>query len=461
MAVTTKQFLDYTGLSAYDSLIKEWANSVNQLGYKTILKSADGNTLNLYLAANATLSDTPDATVALGGGDAQTQLNALAAVVHATYNSSTGTYSLSDVDNTFSPSATTVVALLNELKGQINTLNANSSTSGSVAKSILDAVNALDVTEFAVATVSNNVVTIKGVKEDDGLIAVGTNSANDIVLEEVAYTGAAEDVSVDNTQMTGTYTATDAQGLFEEVTQALADSTAAGAVTVEETGESGSILKSYKFYQGVLQGDTAEQKEAKRITTVNIPKDFLVKSASVETVTTADVPYEGAVVGDKYIDFVVNTKEGTGVSDTHIYLPVNDLMAAMSGGTTADITVSIDAHNEITASVNNILASKVVYQGTQATPTETVAQALARIDGSESTTDSIREIVKNEYIDTLDSTASIASYDSSTTNITLKAGLTEADGIVTNNSSDDIVIAPIDTATINGLFTPASPSAGE
>ena len=41
---------------------------------------------------------------------------------------------------------------------------------------------------------------------------------------------------------------------------------------------------------------------------IDIPKDFLVKSATLETVTTADVPYQGAVVGDKYIDFVVNVK---------------------------------------------------------------------------------------------------------------------------------------------------------
>ena len=127
-----------------------------------------------------------------------------------------------------------------------------------------------------------------------------------------------------------------------------------------------------------------------------------VKSASVETVETADVPYPGAEVGDKYIDFVVNTKEGSGVADTHIYIPVDDLMAAITGGTTADISVSIDAHNVITASVNNILASKVVYQGTQANPTETVLEALTRLDGPESTTDSIREIVKNEYIEPLE-----------------------------------------------------------
>lgn len=58
---------------------------------------------------------------------------------------------------------------------------------------------------------------------------------------------------------------------------------------------------------------------------INIPKDFLVKSATLETVTKADTPYTGAKVGDKYIDFVVNSKD-TSATDDHIYLPVNDLV---------------------------------------------------------------------------------------------------------------------------------------
>lgn len=58
---------------------------------------------------------------------------------------------------------------------------------------------------------------------------------------------------------------------------------------------------------------------------INIPKDFLVKSATLETATTADKPYTGAKVGDKYIDFVVNSKDAS-AADEHIYLPVNDLV---------------------------------------------------------------------------------------------------------------------------------------
>ena len=70
-------------------------------------------------------------------------------------------------------------------------------------------------------------------------------------------------------------------------------------------------------------------------TKINIPKDFLVKGATLETVTTADTPYAGAVPGDKYIDFEVNTKadgDGSTETSTHIYLPVNDLVDVYTAG---------------------------------------------------------------------------------------------------------------------------------
>lgn len=72
---------------------------------------------------------------------------------------------------------------------------------------------------------------------------------------------------------------------------------------------------------------------------INIPKDFLVKSAEIKTVSEADVPYEGAKVGDKYIDFVINTKdteEGT-ASDEHLYLPVKDLVDPYTAGNGIEI----------------------------------------------------------------------------------------------------------------------------
>lgn len=65
--------------------------------------------------------------------------------------------------------------------------------------------------------------------------------------------------------------------------------------------------------------------------TINIPKDYLVKSASIKTVETVDTPVAGYKVGDKYIDFVVNTTDGTG-NESHIYLAVNELVDVYTAG---------------------------------------------------------------------------------------------------------------------------------
>lgn len=72
--------------------------------------------------------------------------------------------------------------------------------------------------------------------------------------------------------------------------------------------------------------------------TINIPKDYLVKSASIKT-ATADDP-SGFAEGTKYIDFVVNTYDtdsGTG-KESHIYLNVQDLVDAYTAGNGIEIS---------------------------------------------------------------------------------------------------------------------------
>lgn len=86
-------------------------------------------------------------------------------------------------------------------------------------------------------------------------------------------------------------------------------------------------------------------------TKINIPKDFLVKSATLATVSTADTPYTGATVGDKYIDFVINAKDASdGTGAEHIYLPVSDLVNTYTAGnglslSSGAFSVAIDSSN--------------------------------------------------------------------------------------------------------------------
>lgn len=63
-------------------------------------------------------------------------------------------------------------------------------------------------------------------------------------------------------------------------------------------------------------------------TKINIPKDFLLKSASRETVGATPTSIEednNLTTGDVYLDFVVNTIDDD-ETDSHLIIPVNDLI---------------------------------------------------------------------------------------------------------------------------------------
>lgn len=83
---------------------------------------------------------------------------------------------------------------------------------------------------------------------------------------------------------------------------------------------------------------------------INIPKDYLVKEASLKTVTVANNPLTGYKVGDKYIDFAINTVDND-AETSHIYLLVSELVDAYSGGNGINIskdnivTLTIDSNN--------------------------------------------------------------------------------------------------------------------
>lgn len=113
------------------------------------------------------------------------------------------------------------------------------------------------------------------------------------------------------------------------------------SVAKQATAETGFLSTYYLTKDGAQVGEK-----------INIPKDFLVNSADIKTVETADTPYEGAQVGDLYIDFVINAKGG-GDTATHIYLPVNELVDAYTGGN----GIEVSAQNLISAKIDTANAN--------------------------------------------------------------------------------------------------------
>lgn len=99
-----------------------------------------------------------------------------------------------------------------------------------------------------------------------------------------------------------------------------------------------SVVKLETATDGYLASYQLQKDGAPAGATINIPKDYLVKSASVKT-ATADDP-SGFAEGTKYIDFVVNTYDtdsGTG-KESHIYLNVQDLVDVYTAGNGIEIS---------------------------------------------------------------------------------------------------------------------------
>ncbi len=60
---------------------------------------------------------------------------------------------------------------------------------------------------------------------------------------------------------------------------------------------------------------------------INIPNDLILQSGSIGTVTEAGNPYDGAAVGDPYIDLVLSDS-----ASTHIYILVKGMVAPVTAG---------------------------------------------------------------------------------------------------------------------------------
>jgi len=175
---------------------------------------------------------------------------------------------------------------------------------------------------------------------DDALNAYYTSAQTDTKIANAsgnAITSANSYTDTAKSELIGDMTGdTKTLGALQDAIEAL-DSKA--VVTVEKLGtpSSSAYAASYVVKQNGVQVGTA----------IDIPKDYLVKSATIEVCQTADTPVAGLQPGDKYIDFVVNAKDGQG-EESHIYLPIADLAHVYKAGN----GINIDNSDVISAVVD-------------------------------------------------------------------------------------------------------------
>lgn len=136
-----------------------------------------------------------------------------------------------------------------------------------VAEEVAAGINALDVTEFALTSVADGVVSIYGIKEGDGKIAKGENK---IDLAKVASTGKAEDVAYGSSNVKA------------ELDKIEGDATTDGSIAKQ-------VADAKKAIEGTLAGDDAKTLEA-----INNELDAL--NGAIDALDYTDTKEAGKVV---------------------------------------------------------------------------------------------------------------------------------------------------------------------
>lgn len=208
--------------------------------------------------------------------------------------------------------------------------------------------NAVAAAETALQSVST------GTAHDYVTVTVGTKDSNKNQSIEVAVTTAAVSGA---SAGDGLADAADVKDYVDgEITKLVGNATESGdtlgelenRIKVLETGATNITVEKLATPETSYAATYVVKQNGTQVgDSINIPKDYLVKSASIKVCETADVPVSGLVPGDKYIDFVVNAKDGQG-DESHIYLPVADLAHIYSAG------------NGIEISANDVVSAKVV-----------------------------------------------------------------------------------------------------
>lgn len=283
-------------------------------------------------------------------------------------------------------------------------------------------------------------------------------------LARVATSGAAADVSVADAD--SYFTGSTVEAVLAELHEAIQGADASKTVYMITAQDPGSYAAVYDLYQGANGGGSASDVH---IGTINIPKDMVVSRGEVKVVTVDDEPYTGARVGDSYIDLTL-----ANATNDHIYIPANALVEYVTGGTAADgiITVDVNANTHVaTATINNGTVTKAKLVSAVQTSlgyADTSVQDIATGatngtikfkstgDAAQYTEVAVAGLGSAAYtastaydpagtaaaaVAALDGSAGIASVASDI--VTIKAGLTETDGVIGNSSADDIVLAKV------------------
>lgn len=279
------------------------------------------------------------------------------------------------------------------------------------------------------------VVTVGDQKSQYMLIDV-ENVTNASGWKRIDAGAAVETVIVDNL----TSTRTDA-ALSANQGKVLKDELDSLGVVKLETPEEG-FAASYQLQKnGVALGAT-----------INVIKDLVVDSGSVKSVTEADVPYEGAVIGDLYIELVIT-------NGTSLYIPVNQLVDKYEGS------------DYITVSGANVVSLNYDALKTKLDTDFGITTIASDLDAVETAVGTLEGTVAQNTANISTNSTSIANLQTAVSNITntespnsLAAKIATLETTVGNEESglvkdvadaktalDEIKVKDVDTTSSNGV----------
>lgn len=337
-------------LAALDTAVKNAVSGngeVNQNAWSNIIVPIQStNTTTEVAEESSDVTITADAkidTFTIASGDAWTKIDADAAnkkitLGHKISGVGTDTYGsaskipkitvdnaghITGIQNVTIPGVQYISTLTSNAQTQLNNiLGTSSDTSGKVtvygvralASSALDTANdALSEAQDALQEANNRVRVIN--PKDNAIFIGGATVAPTIGLNISSATG----------------------NLAQIVSDGLKVVAPEYSIAKDTTAQDGFIATYHLTKDGSNVGEA-----------INIPKDYLVKSAEVKVAGSSDP--SGFPAGTTYIDFVVNTYDTTSGSGTesHIYLNVETLVKTHTAG------------NGISISDTNVVSVKVV-----------------------------------------------------------------------------------------------------
>lgn len=167
---------------------------------------------------------------------------------------------------------------------------------------------------------------VSSVNETDGVITVSrTQIPVTGVSDEAVASQFVTAVKVENNTVKATRAQANASDIIVSGTTLLSDKITAmdkaTKVVIETSSTTSGMLKTYT----VKQGDET-------VGTIDIPKDFLVKSGSIVTGTWSGNTFTPSTTGkDKALALVINSKDATATDET-VYINVKDLCDVYTAG---------------------------------------------------------------------------------------------------------------------------------